>query len=118
MLTGLAHELNHRGQTVCLPQDAIMIACYPPGAFYKRHLDSFGPEDSPRWFTALLYTNTCWKDGDGGELQVFLKGKRGPATKIQPLAGRLVLFKSREVWHEVLRSRTERFAITCWIWKS
>eukprot|EP00428_Durinskia_dybowskii_P025272 CAMPEP_0170236966 /NCGR_PEP_ID=MMETSP0116_2-20130129/18232_1 /TAXON_ID=400756 /ORGANISM="Durinskia baltica, Strain CSIRO CS-38" /LENGTH=553 /DNA_ID=CAMNT_0010487767 /DNA_START=98 /DNA_END=1757 /DNA_ORIENTATION=- len=99
---------------------SVMAACYPPTASYKMHLDSYALQgvesDVPRKVTILLYCNPEWSSGDGGVLRVwapFDPGK-GPHRDIEPRAGRLVVFMSEEVWHEVTESRSERYALTLW----
>eukprot|EP00966_Prymnesium_polylepis_P237661 5496826-Prymnesium_polylepis.1 len=76
-----------------------MLAAYPPGAQYRRHLDSYGGVDIPRFVTVLVYLG--WEPQAGGELRAHLPGG---ARNIAPLPGRLVAFFSQEVEHEVLPS--------------
>src|SRR5690554_1726629 len=46
-------------------------ALYPPGAGYSRHLDRF--KDNPlRTVSVVLYLNSQWQPGDGGELRLHL----------------------------------------------
>ena len=40
----------------------------------------------------------------------------GTQAVIEPMASLVVVFKSRELRHEVLRSHKEMFAITLWLW--
>ncbi|MFS8083176.1 MAG: 2OG-Fe(II) oxygenase, partial [Ginsengibacter sp.] len=40
---------------------------YTPGTFYKKHIDRFQNNDS-RKFSMIMYLNTEWTAGDGGEL--------------------------------------------------
>ena len=55
----------------------------------------------------------------GGQLRALNSGPRdeprGP-VEIEPRPGRLCVFYSQEVEHEVLPSEGERFAMTMWIW--
>jgi SM-20-related protein len=93
-------------------------ALYPPGTFYKRHLDQFR-SDSRRKLSVICYLNTDWKEGDGGQLAVFLPGETTDAIereiKIQPLGGRLVCFESGRLEHEVRPASRERLSITGWL---
>lgn len=93
-------------------------ALYPPGTFYKRHLDQFR-SDSRRKLSVICYLNTDWKEGDGGQLAVFLPGETTDATEreitIQPLGGRLVCFESGRLEHEVRPASRERLSITGWL---
>jgi len=108
-----------------------------------RHLDNscYSVDDgsgvschNTRVFTALLYANeTSWDtQRDGGSLRCHLTSKPvgsvthedgcpssctglGCHRDISPIGGRLVVFKSRQLVHEVLPSFRRRFAISCWI---
>jgi len=86
------------------------FAYYPAGAGYQKHLDQFNGR-SNRVISAVLYLNENWKKGDGGELVIHQNEK----TIIEPIAGRLVLFKSAEVWHEVAQTCVPRRSITGWM---
>jgi len=46
------------------------FAHYAPGAFYRRHLDQFAGGGRRRVST-VLYLNSGWRDGDGGELRLY-----------------------------------------------
>jgi SM-20-related protein len=87
------------------------FALYPPGAFYRRHLDRFRDDDR-RMVSAVFYLNEGWQPADGGQLRMFLEGDQ--AHDVQPLAGTLVVFLSGEVPHEVLPAGRERLSLTGW----
>ncbi|MFV3404849.1 2OG-Fe(II) oxygenase [Pseudomonas sp. NY15463] len=87
------------------------FALYPPGAFYKRHLDRFRDDDR-RMVSAVLYLNEGWQPEDGGQLRMFLHD--GVVHDVQPQAGTLVVFLSGDVPHEVLPARRERLSLTGW----
>ena len=89
------------------------FAHYPPGAFYRRHVDSFRGAAN-RMLSTVSYLNTDWQPGDGGELVLY--GPDGPAelARIAPQAGRLVIFLSEEIPHEVLPARRDRYSIAGW----
>ena len=87
------------------------LAHYPEGSFYKRHIDQFR-DRSNRMITLIIYFNDSWKPGDGGELKMFLDKKE---KVIEPLANRLVLFKSAEIPHEVLITQKARLSLTGWL---
>ncbi|KAL1528241.1 hypothetical protein AB1Y20_009599 [Prymnesium parvum] len=93
-----------------VPQ-TVLVAAYPEGAYYRRHLDSYDGRDIPRLLTVLLYL--AWEPREGGELRLHLPDG---AHTIDPVPGRVVVFWAREVEHEVLRSHGERLAATLWIW--
>ncbi|ADR23062.1 SM-20 protein [Marivirga tractuosa] len=86
------------------------FAIYPENTFYKRHVDRF-QQNAHRVISFVLYLNRNWQEGDGGELAIYLDGK---TEVIQPLAGRLLLFRS-ELEHEVLMSYKKRYSITGWM---
>ncbi|WP_188035129.1 2OG-Fe(II) oxygenase [Pseudomonas sp. EZ-C24] len=87
------------------------FALYPPGAFYRRHLDRFRDDDR-RAVSAVIYLNQDWQPGDGGELRMFLDDQR--VHDVAPTAGTLVVFLSDDVPHEVLAAGRERLSLTGW----
>jgi len=88
------------------------LAHYPPGSFYKRHLDQFDSR-SNRLISMVCYLNEDWKPEHGGELR--LHAKDGTYYDVAPLPGRMILFKSDAVPHEVLLSKASRYSITGWL---
>jgi SM-20-related protein len=89
-------------------------AMYEKGSFYKRHLDRFKNDDS-RLFSMITYLNPEWKEGDGGELNIYHED--GTTQKISPTDGKSVFFKSDELEHEVLETIMPRMSITGWLRK-
>ncbi len=87
------------------------IAKYPEGSHYNRHLDQFN-ERSNRQITVLLYLNEGWKKGDGGELVIYQEDKE---IVVEPVARRLLLFKSDTIEHEVLTTNVPRYSLTGWL---
>lgn len=91
------------------------FAVYPPGAFYRRHLDN-SRGTSARLVTAILYLNEDWKAADCGQLRLYTDGSDGGEyLDVFPEAGKLVLFHSTRFWHEVMPARRERFSLTGWL---
>ena len=88
-------------------------AHYPPGAFYRRHVDSFRGAAN-RVLSTVTYLNTDWQPGDGGELVLYATEGDGVLAQIAPKAGRLVIFLSEEIPHEVLPAQRDRFSIAGW----
>lgn len=86
------------------------FARYEPGTFYKRHKDVFKSNDA-RKISVILYLNNKWKQGDGGELKIYLPGSE---ITVEPKGGTLVAFESG-IEHEVLLSNTNRYSITGWL---
>jgi SM-20-related protein len=95
----------------------VQVAWYPGGgARYARHRDVFrhaaaGPR---RRVTAIVYLNPGWRPEDGGLLRLHV----GQApVDVAPAAGRLVVFLSERVEHEVLQARASRLAVTAWLYE-
>lgn len=86
-------------------------AYYAQGSFYKRHLDQF-KSDKGRKFSFVIYLNDNWLESDGGHLSLYGVTE----TRLSPIAGRIVFFKSDEVEHEVHVSPTRaRLSIAGWL---
>lgn len=92
------------------------FAQYPPGAFYKKHIDQFA-QVSYRIISCILYLNPDWKASYGGQLKIYLPDGQGNEKTIEiiPKAGTLVCFKSADIPHEVLPTKKERVSITGWM---
>lgn len=85
-------------------------ALYPPGAGYRRHVDRF--KDSPlRTVSVVLYLNSQWQPGDGGELRLHLPDG---IVDVEPRAGTLAVFMSDSIEHEVLLARRHRASLVGW----
>ena len=87
------------------------FACYPPGAFYQKHLDRFRDDDR-RTVTAVYYLNEAWQTEHGGALRLYLADDT--ELDVLPSAGTLVLFISADLPHEVLPATRERLSLTGW----
>ncbi|RKO86984.1 hypothetical protein BDK51DRAFT_39736 [Blyttiomyces helicus] len=115
-------ELQTRlGKTIHMNGTAeFQLACYEGnGGRYERHRDAF-PNDDPtdteqRRITAICYTGpSTWTPADGGELRIH--GRAGaPNVDIEPRGGRLLLFLSGVIDHEVMPAKTDRVAVTAWM---
>ncbi|SMO61116.1 2OG-Fe(II) oxygenase [Gracilimonas mengyeensis] len=113
---GLMEELNQSLRRFCylsLPGSEFHLAKYPAGSHYHRHLDQF-QERSNRQITVLIYLNKNWKPGNGGELVIY---KDDQEIKVEPIAKRLLLFKSDVIEHEVLTTNVPRYSLTGWLLK-
>jgi SM-20-related protein len=97
-------------------QKEFHYALYPKGTFYKRHIDTFQNDDR-RKLSFVCYLNTeDWKPENGGELVLYLGEKGMEAEKIiYPFPGRIVIFESQIIEHEVKPVEIERFSITGWL---
>lgn len=100
-----------------------MLAHYPTGAFYHKHLDAFksktehqtvAARKSNRVVSTLLYLNPNWQPEDGGELLMYHHDHKKPFKRILPQLGRLVVFLSEEFPHEVLPAKKSRYSLTGW----
>lgn len=91
-------------------------AVYPEGTFYKRHLDTF-QNDSRRKLSMVCYLNDeDWQPEFGGELTIYLKENgRETEKNIYPLKGRMVIFESQLLEHEVKPVKQQRLSITGWL---
>ena len=88
-------------------------AIYPTGTFYKRHLDTFQNDDRRKLSMVFYLNEDGWLPEFGGELTLYLDG--GDKT-ILPLPGRVVIFESQVIEHEVKRvMANERLSITGWL---
>lgn len=86
-------------------------AIYPPGTFYEKHLDQFKSTNN-RKISFAFYLNKNWQPGDGGELRLY---REEGHVDVQPVAGRLAIFRSDTVEHEVLVTTKDRYSITGWM---
>ncbi|GHN00006.1 oxidoreductase [Cytophagales bacterium WSM2-2] len=84
---------------------------YPPGSFYKRHLDQFKKDDH-RKLSVICYLNEEWKENEGGQLRVYSNEGQ---QDFFPVAGRLVCFRSDQLEHEVLPTERTRMSLTGWM---
>ncbi len=107
------------------------FAVYEAGHFYNRHIDqktglanstrtigskssqTYGSKTS-RVLTFVVYLHAAWKSADGGELVVTEGDTNLIKQIIEPLPGRVVIFRSDEVWHEVRKSNFTRSSLTGW----
>lgn len=89
----------------------VHMTIYPPGSYYKRHLDQFKKDDHRR-LSVICYLNENWKEEEGGQLRIFLPEKH---IDVLPVAGRLVCFRSDQLEHEVLPATRPRLSLTGWI---
>lgn len=91
-------------------------AVYPKGTFYKRHLDTF-QNDGRRRLSLVCYLNEeDWVPENGGELVLYqeVKGKEEQEV-IFPFPGRVVIFESQVLEHEVKPVHLPRLSITGWL---
>lgn len=88
-------------------------ALYKKGDFYKKHLDSFRG-NANRMVTTVLYLNPNWHPDWGGELVIYSEDSSQVLAKILPEMGKLVVFMSEQIPHEVLPTLHPRVSVTGW----
>ena len=111
----------------------LMIARYHAAhARYVAHLDN-DPSDNgnaagepglrpcDRTFTCIAYLNPNWVPAHAGHFRAYALGVSDPSrvaddayADLDPVAGRVVVFDSARLLHEVRPSRAERYAMTVW----
>lgn len=92
------------------------FARYPIGSFYVRHIDQF-QQVLYRLVTVIIYLNDSWEPEDEGVLRMYLPQEDGTekVLDVLPKGGRLVVFMSGEIPHEVMPTKKERISITGWL---
>jgi len=104
--------------------NAKLAVTSPGGSVYPRHIDN--PRGltagDTRKLTCILYLNPLYDNlVDGGELRLFLP--QSETVDVPPEGGRVVLFWSDEIPHEVLPTAVgkegeeehDRYAVTVWL---
>lgn len=113
------HFIDYLNQTcyMGIDESEFHYAVYPEGTFYQKHIDAFKNDDR-RTLSIVLYLNDEeWKDGFGGQLALYLPKDDGTENELNvlPLAGRLVVFDSKTIPHEVKKVNRPRYSITGWL---
>ncbi|RIA11041.1 SM-20-related protein [Flavobacteriaceae bacterium MAR_2010_72] len=91
-------------------------AIYPTGTFYKRHIDTFQNDDRRKLSFVCYLNDEDWQVENGGELVLYLNANGQHEEKaIYPFPGRVVIFESQIIEHEVKPVNTERLSITGWL---
>ena len=111
--------------------NAKLAVTSPGGSVYPLHIDN--PQGlaagDTRKLTCIVYLNPRYREGrDGGELRMILgdvgDDDNGAVVDLPPQGGRLLMFWSDEIPHEVLPSapaarredeQLDRYALTVWI---
>lgn len=90
------------------------FARYPQGQGYVKHMDTHH-SGSFRRISLVLYLNRQWADTDGGELCLYAPDDHQRVIeRVLPHPGRLVVFSSDLVPHEVLPCTQPRWSLTGW----
>ena len=93
-------------------QKEFHYAIYPNGTFYKRHLDTFQNDDRRKLSFVCYLNEENWKPENGGELVLYLENGE---ENIYPFPGKVVIFESQILEHEVKPVNTPRLSITGWL---
>ncbi|CAJ1336827.1 unnamed protein product [Effrenium voratum] len=122
------------------PTSELQLARFGPGDAYEAHTDSSALEDldeampleqrrmiASRRITAILYLNNDWDASFEGALrangrvpvdvprrEVCHECLEHGRDNVLPYGGSLVLFRSRDLEHEVLPPKKNRYAMTMW----
>ncbi|MFD0990436.1 2OG-Fe(II) oxygenase [Mariniflexile jejuense] len=91
-------------------------AIYPKNTFYKRHIDTFQNDDRRKLSFVCYLNEDGWLPENGGELVLYLNENGEEVEKIiYPFPGRVVIFESQIIEHEVKPVNTQRLSITGWL---
>lgn len=91
-------------------------AIYPKNTYYKRHIDTFQNDDKRKLSFVCYFNEDGWLPENGGELVLYLDNNGVEIEKIiYPFPGRVVIFESQIIEHEVRPVNTERLSITGWL---
>lgn len=91
-------------------------ALYPKGTFYKRHLDTFQNDDRRKLSIVCYLNEEDWQPEYGGELVLYLNENGREVEKtIYPFPGKMVIFESQILEHEVKPVEQKRLSITGWL---
>ena len=113
------HFIDYLNRTcyMGIEESEFHYAIYPEGTFYQRHVDAFKNDDR-RTLSMVFYLNDeDWKDDFGGQLTLFLPDENNKEKELDvlPLAGRLAIFDSKTIPHEVKKVNKPRYSITGWL---
>mmetsp|Transcript_9853 Transcript_9853/g.25918 ORF Transcript_9853/g.25918 Transcript_9853/m.25918 type:complete len:416 (+) Transcript_9853:184-1431(+) len=135
-MISIPFELNKKCSLYLQAGGNFQLACYPTDAYYKKHVDGgYDDINNGRKITAIFYPNQSWSSGHGGHLKMFKRrpnpfqiakaqkdGQPEPEQaedvveeEIAPKGGRLVLFRSRDMPHEVMAAHKKRYAVSLWL---
>jgi len=91
------------------------FARYPAGAGYTRHLDQHRG-GAARKVSVTLYLNPGWPADGGGELCLYPPTEEpGMAEFVLPVQGRMAVFLSDIIPHEVRPAAQTRWSLTGWL---
>ena len=112
IMNALQQEIN-RALFLGLFEYECHYALYNQGDFYLKHMDAFKGQAN-RIVTTVLYLNPDWREDWGGELLVYNEEGNQVMASINPEIGKLVVFMSENVPHEVAVTHHPRASIAGW----
>jgi len=97
-----------------LHREEFHFARYPEGRGYQKHLDQHRGQGT-RKISLVFYLNPDWPANAGGELVLYShENEFLEVQRIPPHGGRLVVFRSDLIPHEVLPCFQTRWSLTGW----
>lgn len=97
-------------------QKEFHYALYPEGTFYKRHLDTFMNDDRRKLSLVCYLNDEDWQSEYGGELVIYTQENGVEVEKVfYPFPGRVIVFESQVLEHEVKPVKQPRLSITGWL---
>lgn len=112
LMKQLQQEIN-RALFLGLFEYECHYALYNQGDFYLKHSDAFKGQAN-RIVTTVLYLNPDWQKQWGGELVIYDETGEEQIAKVTPELGKLVVFMSEHVPHEVAVTQQPRASIAGW----
>ncbi|CAE8652528.1 unnamed protein product [Polarella glacialis] len=130
-MISIPFELNKKCSLYLQASASFQLAVYAEGkGYYRKHVDGgYEDQNNGRKVSCTFYVNKDWSSESGGQL-VLYKRRPNPfqiakgavkqdedevVEKLDPTGGRLVLFRSRDIPHEVLPTRRKRYAVSMWL---
>lgn len=111
-INALVHYLN-KTCFLGILQKEFHYALYPEGTYYKRHIDTFQNDDRRKLSIVCYLNEDNWLNENGGELTIYTETGE---LDILPLPGKMVIFESQVLEHEVkVVKASERLSITGWL---
>jgi len=97
----------------------LSFTVYPPGGFYRRHIDAVKGEDPHGTgrrsisFICYLTEPAGWDPSYGGVLRTYIdKDSEEPTACVLPECGSLLLYDSKQVIKEISSTKRELFMLT------
>ncbi|MFW7340830.1 2OG-Fe(II) oxygenase [Pollutimonas sp. H1-120] len=90
------------------------FARYPEGHRYRKHMDQHQGQ-SQRKISLVLYLNSEWSETDHGELCLYSpRDENTIIERVLPMPGRLAVFRSDLIPHEVMPCAQPRWSLAGW----